>query len=482
MTTLENILEMEKFVLSAMQIRAGECVPLVAADLNPDDFYRPQHRLVFNATLKLYAEGTPPNVLSLKDELNRIGKLEAVGIEFLYFLMEYANTTAYVPAYCKAIKDTANLRRAQAAAEKIAQDAASGKLSVNEISAQFKAASSALTSPQSQFKMSTLKNCLADYFLPELERLSKIPHISTGFANIDEKQILQPGLVFIGAEPALGKTDFVWQLLEQMARGGCRCIYASYEMSKMAMLRRIAARHIFNHNPFSVLTASNLPDNFKYAEHAAEIIKAVNYLRDEELDLQILELYDQNVDSLIRLLSPLCSGDRQPVIAIDYLQNLAAVTNPDNPKVAVDECLRKLKSFQNDTGALLFLVSSFNRANYRIPVGYGSFKESGSVEYFADVLWGLQLHVVNLLDGKETAVELAQIIHDAFKLHPRQIQLRCIKNRTGSLYDAFFHYYSAHSYFAPCTELDFINDQIPANVEDGSSVTGNDSNNEIIEK
>ena len=111
MSTPIAAIEEEKFVLSAMQIRNGECIPAVMAVLEPDDFYRPKHRIVYRASLKLYAEGTPPNVLSLVRELQKTNQLENVSLEFLYMLTEYAHTTAYVPAYCKIIKEKANLRR-----------------------------------------------------------------------------------------------------------------------------------------------------------------------------------------------------------------------------------------------------------------------------------------------------------------------------------------------------------------------------------
>lgn len=473
MEMLDNVLEMEKFVLSAMQIREGECVPAVMATLTADDFYRPTHRLVYRTSVKLYAEGVAPSILSLINELTKTGEIGNVDVEFLYMLTEYANTTAYVPTYCKEIKEAANMRRIQLAAEKLAQDAKKGIKPVADILDEFNATSAALANPAEQFKVATLNDCLDpanSIFLNELKKMADVKRISTGFKNFDEAQIILPGLYLIGAEPAIGKTDFVWQILEQMAHD-CRCIYCSYEMSRNTMLRRIIARQIFKEHPFTPITASNLHENVKYREHLESLASAMETLYNQNLDLRALELYGQNVDSLIRLLKPLCDTDRQPVIAIDYLQVLAAATNPDNPKVAVDECLRKLKSFQNDTGALLFIVSSFNRANYRYPVTFASFKESGACEYFADVMLGLQFYAVNKITDKTKPIEVDTIVSDAIRAQPRKIQLKCVKNRNGNSYDLYFKYYSAHSYFEPCDKADFCDDDnIPAHIADSSSI------------
>ena len=460
---LTRIIEKEKFVLSATLIREGECVPKVAAILDADDFYRPKHRITYRTILKIYDAGKPVHILNLIEELQKAKLLDDVGAEFAYMLTEYANTNAIVEDYCTDIKNAANLRRVKDAAEKIISDAEKGIKPIADILDEFTNASAPLANPAEQFKVATINDCFDptnSIFLKELKKMSEVKRVSSGFENFDNAQILLPGLYLIGAEPAIGKTDFVWQMLEQMARGGCRCIYASYEMDRNTMLRRIAARQIFKENPFTPLTSSNLHENVKYPEHVEALVSAMATLYEQNLDLRALELYGQNVDSLIRLLKPLRTDDKPFIIAVDYLQNLAAVTNPDNPKVAVDECLRKLKSFQIDTGALLFLVSSFNRAGYRIPVSYASFKESGSCEYYADAMFGLQLYAVNQITGKEkSAVEVSELIDNAFKEQPRHIQLRCVKNRTGNVYDLYFKYYSAHNYFVPCDEQDFIVDE-----------------------
>lgn len=464
----------EQHVLSAMLIRNGECIPAVTAILSVDDFYSPRNRVAFRTIVKLYSEGTPPNLVSVMDELRKSGELEKVGIEYVFALDQWEPTNAYAIAHANIVKEKSNLRRLQIIASKIDQKAQAGILPVNDIISTATAEFSAITgSSDANFKLSSLSDCLDDSFLSKLEELSDRNRISTGFENFNSAQAFLPGLYFIGAEPGIGKTDFIWQALEQMARNGCKCIYCSYEMTKEDMLRRILAREIFKHDVFTPLTVSNLGENLKYREHRTSVVEAMARLNAEKLDLHILELYGQNIDSLIRRLTPLRTDDKPFVVAVDYLQVLAAVTNPDNPKIAVDECLRKLKNFQNDTGAVIFVVSSFNRAGYRIPVSYSSFKESGSIEYFAEAVLGLQLYVVNQITTKDGAVDVSELINNAFKEQPRHIQLRCIKNRNGTVYDLYFKYYSANSFFEPCNETDFILDEIPAHIAKSTSDDGN---------
>ena len=106
-----QVADTEKFVLSAMLIRDGECIPAVIELLKPDDFCRPTHSKTFTAIVKNYLRGDIPNVLTLSKDLMSSGELESIGIEKVYSLTEWANTTAYVEQFCRDIKDAADNRR-----------------------------------------------------------------------------------------------------------------------------------------------------------------------------------------------------------------------------------------------------------------------------------------------------------------------------------------------------------------------------------
>ena len=466
----------ELHLLSAMLIRNGECIPAVAAILDADDFYSPQNRVTFRTIVKLYAEGTPPNLLSIMDELRKTGELDKVGAEYVFALDQWESTNAYAVSHAKIVKEKSNLRCLQFTSAKIAQEAQKGITPLNQLISAATTAFSALITSTEAAQLSNINDYFKNDFLKDLEEMSRFNGLSTGFDNIDEVQILLPGLYLVGAEPAIGKTTFVWQILEQMARNGCKCIYCSYEMSKKALYRKSAARAIFEmDNVFSELTASNLHRNLKFLNHEITIRAAMSKVLSANMDLNVLEMRDENVDALIRTLKPFCTGDKQPVIAIDYIQ---IIPSDKEIKAAVDETLRKLQVFQRDTNAIIFCISSFNRANYRFPVTFASFKESGACEYSADVMWGLQLNVVNKL-GNKKPLEVDEAISDAIRAQPREIQLKCIKNRNGAAYSCYFKYYSANDTFKVCEAEDFIgtgDDDIPAHIADSVSGTGNSTN------
>ena len=292
---------------------------------------------------------------------------------------------------------------------------------------------------------------LADYFAnqikADIEVMKNYGERLTGFKNIDKQQIFSPGLYVIGATPAAGKTTFCWQLLEQLAQNGESCVYCSYEMSGLELFTKTAARRLFLRDKQTTLTAADI----RRGSRSAQLDCVINDVANQQMNLQVLELQDESIDELLMRLKPLClDKQKAPVICLDYLQIVPS--SKDSTKLGVDDSVRKLKKFQRDTNSTFIVISSFNRANYTQGVSFESFKESGNIEYTADVVWALQLFVLNLINPNNIAASRKKI-DEAKKKQPRQIQLKCLKNRQGTNYDCFFNYFSAHDYFEPCDKF-----------------------------
>ena len=293
---------------------------------------------------------------------------------------------------------------------------------------------------------------MADYFAnqfdSDIEQMKAYSERTSGFDNIDQYQFFHPGLYVIGATPAAGKTTFCWQLLEQLARKGETCIYCSYEMSQLELFSKSLARELFKRVPNTELTAADIRRGAWSVQLAAV---RNDFAKSNNLDLSILELQDESIDDLLTLLKPFCLDKaKAPVVCLDYLQIVPS--SKDSSKLGVDDSVRKLKKFQRDTNTTFIIISSFNRTNYAQSVSFESFKESGNIEYTADVVWALQLFVLNFINSGSIA-DSRKRIDEAKKKQPRQIQLKCLKNRQGTNYDCYFNYYSAHDCFEPCDKL-----------------------------
>ncbi len=278
----------------------------------------------------------------------------------------------------------------------------------------------------------------------------KFAERQTGFSNIDEHQIFSAGLYVLGATPACGKTTFAWQLLNQLANNGETCIYCSYEMSKLELTTKTIAAELFHRNQFTTITAAEI----RRGASNNDLKEIADNLKNSTAKIGVLELTDESIDELLIFLRQFCAtADKPPVVCLDYLQIVPS--SGDTAKQTIDDTVRKLKVFQRETGTTFIVISSFNRTNYQSVVAFESFKESGNIEYSADVLWALQLYVVNNFKIATDVKTIREKVDAAKKQQPRQIQLKCLKNRSGNNYDCFFNYFSAHDFFEPTTEADF---------------------------
>ena len=444
-------IDMEKYVLSAMLLQDGIAIPKAAAILSADDFFYPEHQIVFSTMMQLYSQGTIPDILLIAEELRKSNMLEKIGgMSYLLTLNEWTFTTAFIESHSKIVKEKSILRKIILASQITIDDAQKGIKSVSDIIFDSHKMLEDLNNSTEASKSLQLAPYFKDSLKSDIENMKKYANRSTGFSNIDENQFFSPGLYVIGATPAAGKTTFCWQLLEQLAQNGEKCIYCSYEMSGLELFTKTAARRLFLKDKLTLLTAAKI----RRGGWSNELDNIISEVADSNANLQLLELQDESIDDLLKLLTSLCKdSEKAPVVCIDYLQIIPH--SKDNIKAGIDDTVRKLKKFQRDTNTTFIVISSFNRTNYSQSVAFESFKESGNIEYTADVVWGLQLNVMNKTFNRDE-------IDKAKKQQPRQIQLKCLKNRQGTNYDCFFNYFSAHDYFEPCNDFDII-EHLPHN-------------------
>ncbi|GHT43527.1 hypothetical protein AGMMS49921_11640 [Endomicrobiia bacterium] len=128
-----------------------------------------------------------------------------------------------------------------------------------------------------------------------------------------------------------------------------------------------------------------------------------------------------------------------------------------NDKQNVDKNITELKRISRDYNIPVIAISSFNRTNYLNEVSFESFKESGSIEYSADVVIALQLKIAgrqSWTDNKPTLNEKRKIINETKIKNPREIELVILKNRMYKAWDKIdFNYYPQFDYFEEIDEV-----------------------------
>lgn len=451
--------EKEKFVLGAMLLKDGAIIPDVAAILDSDDFYRPEHRLIYQVILKIVADKKPVTALSLFEELrlttDQQGKslMDKIGIDYIFGIMEFAHTTAYAEPYARDIKEKSELRRLIHTAQQITEDAIIGFKSPLEIIADAQNAFANFKETSGE-KFFNVAEYVTVEFLRRAELQKQFADRKSNFYYLDKFQYWKPGLYILGATPAAGKTTFCWQLLEQFAEKKENCIFCSYEMDTQSLIAKTIARRLFQY--YDTATTST---QLQFGNTPPSYRDMAQMLLYKKPNFTVRKFTDENVDKLLTILrqqvKELGKFDKPPIICIDYIQRLIDRNATADRRALLDDALFKLKDFSTETNSIILGVSTFNRANYNTPPSFENFKESGCVEYTADVIFAMTLNIANKLYGEKENV-IRQKINAAKLEQPREINLKCLKNRFGNNYDCFFKYHSAHDYFDNCEEIDFI--------------------------
>lgn len=286
-----------------------------------------------------------------------------------------------------------------------------------------------------EIEMMPLKGTTYEYLLDgfELDQLKRLnePDIKTGLPKLDQTLGggLYPALYVIGAISSLGKTALALQLADQIADQGQPVLFFSLEMGRYEMTCRSLARVLYSQHKNSEITTGHiLKTNYRGADLYSQAYFQQALQTYREGPAKHLTLHEGNYDLDINLLKMMArehvgrTGNR-PVIFVDYLQVLKPVDIRMTEKQHVDMVIVELKRLSRDLDLPVIAVSSFNRANYKTDVAFEAFKESGAIEYTADVVLAMQLRK----NGDEDINELKN-------REPRPLELVLLKNRRGRAY------------------------------------------------
>ena len=298
------------------------------------------------------------------------------------------------------------------------------------------------------------------FMTADLERFKD--SIKTGYPNLDNQAGgLYPGLYVVAAISSLGKTTFCLQAAEQIAEGGKDVLFFSLEQSRLELVTKGIARRTFQKSPQSAVTSLQIRKGYL----PPQVLTAADEYREKVGNrLSIVEgNFACNIAYIRDYTRDYINNNQvRPVVIVDYLQILQPTEESrGNQKEVVDKAVTELKRMSRELNIPVIVISSVNRANYLTPVDFESLKESGGIEYTADVIYGLQLQCLNddLFQQEKKLTEKRKKIKEAKAANPRKIELVCLKNRYGiANFSCYFKYTPAYDLFEECGdyELDFV--------------------------
>lgn len=288
-------------------------------------------------------------------------------------------------------------------------------------------------------------------FAAYIQAQAQRPALRTGFEKLDTALDggLYDGLYVIGAVSSLGKTAFCMQMADQLAAQGRDVLIFSLEMMAYELMARSISRETFLLDTSArrrmAKTVRGVLDGRRYprytAEEAAHLEQATARYRDYAGHLYFREGDHETGLDYIRAQVDrhIAETGEKPVVLIDYLQIIAPVDVHFTDKQNLDRIVCALKKLSREKELTIFAISSFNRENYNLEVSMSAFKESGGIDYSADVLMGLQARGA----GSRTFN-----LDEEKRKDPRELELKLLKNRSAAVPEPIpFRYYPAFSCF-----------------------------------
>ena len=267
--------------------------------------------------------------------------------------------------------------------------------------------------------------------------------IKTGFKEFDEQLGggLFPGLYVIGAASSIGKTTLTLQVADNIAAQGVPVLFVSVEQSGEELVAKSLARIMHDrHHPAPYQEILNNEAFNAWNEQTLNtFIEACNeYTRTIAPSLRINRPYEQPTaqDVEAEVAKMATRYGRPPVVFLDYLQLMKSDDPRDTDKLVIDKAVLIARRIADKYKTPVWLISSINRQNYASQIGPEAFKESGNIEFSADVLLGMQPNGFKEAlneEGEASRKRKAQELYAECRSQAiRNVDLFVLKNRNGT--------------------------------------------------
>ena len=379
-------IEAEQSVLGSMLIDK-EVVPVVMEILKPEDFYRPDHREIYNVIIELFDKAQPIDLITVSERLKLHGKLELVGgLEYLSNIATEVPTTANVRNYSKIVEEKALLRKLIKASSDIVDMGFNASEEVSYILDRAEQSVFDILQKRSSQGFVPIKDVLVDTFnnLEEMyNNKGNITGIPTGFNDLDFKTsgLHNSDLILIAARPAMGKTAFALNLAQNAAvHSHVPVAVFSLEMSKDQLVNRILCSEAMVDS--NRMKTGKLEDNDwqKVAKALAPLSEAPIYI-DDTPGISMMEIRAK----CRRLKLEKNLG----LVIIDYLQLMQGRGKNDNRQQEISEISRSLKILAKEINVPVITLSQLSRATEtradHKPI-LSDLRESGAIEQDADIV------------------------------------------------------------------------------------------------
>ncbi len=365
----------------------------IADFLSEADFYRFDHRMIFQSIARLISDTKPADMITVYEMLQVAGKAEEVGgLAYLNSLAQNTPSAANIRRYAEIVRERSVLRKLVTVADDIATSAFAPKgREVRELldEAESKVFAIAEEGSRGQKGFQEIQPLLTQV----VERIDELYHrdtntdvtgVPTGFLDLDRMTSgMQPGdLIIVAGRPSMGKTAFSLNIGEHVAvEQGLPVAVFSMEMAGTQLAMRMLGS-VGRLDQHRLRTGRLLDEDWPRLTHAIQRMNDAQLFIDETPALNPMELRARS-----RRLARQCG--QLGLIIIDYLQLMSGSGGGENRATEISEISRSLKGLAKELNCPVIALSQLNRSLEQRPNKrpvMSDLRESGAIEQDADVI------------------------------------------------------------------------------------------------
>lgn len=381
----QNI-EAEQAVLGSVFLDADAVVEALEY-IEPKDFYRRGHQLIFQTMIALNDRNEAVDVITVKDSLEQLNLLEDIGgISYLSELALAVPTAANVGYYAKIVEQKSLLRNLiQTATEIVSKGFEQGE-DVETILDEAERRILEVSEKRNRSGFLSIADVL-NTTITQIDQLSQqneeITGLPTGYSALDKMTagLQQEELIILAARPAVGKTAFALNIAQNVGTKTDKSVAIfSLEMGAESLVNRMLCAE-------GSIEAAHLRTGQLSEEEWSNLIVAMGSLSKANIYI------DDTPGIKITEIRAKCRKLAQEkgnlgLILIDYLQ-LIEGTGRENRQQEVSEISRQLKKLAKELKVPVIALSQLSRGveqrQDKRPV-LSDIRESGSIEQDADIV------------------------------------------------------------------------------------------------
>ncbi|MDU7905079.1 MAG: replicative DNA helicase, partial [Peptostreptococcaceae bacterium] len=258
--------ESEQSILGSILLDK-EAIITVTETIQPEDFYKEAHKIIYECMMKLNNKNEPIDLITLTEELKKQGHLEDIGgISYITSLSTIVPTTSNVKYYADIVKEKSVLRKLIKVSNDILNSGYDSSIKVEDLLEKAEKKIFDISQEKSSEDFQSINSVLMDTY-DMIEKLytnkEDITGITTGFDDLNKKTngLQRTDLILVAARPAMGKTAFSLNLVQNAAlKGNASVAVFSLEMSKEQLVKRMLAAQ--SHVEIKKIKKGSIDENY----------------------------------------------------------------------------------------------------------------------------------------------------------------------------------------------------------------------------